>query len=468
MASPPSRPVSLVPFTPERDFASVLPMSDTGRTVPHKTSGLALRALSVEVVAGPDVGKRIVAKRDSLTIGTAKGNDLELSDDTVSRFHLELERVSDRIFLRDNGSTNGVEAGGVLIHAGVVRSGAILRCGKTKLKVDDADPITLEVLEGDELGGLRGRAPIMRRLLADVDRAAQSDAPVLILGETGSGKEVIARALHDASARAGQPFEIVDCGTLMPNLIASELFGHEKGSFTGAVGSHAGAFQRAQGGTLFLDEVGELPEALQPVLLGVLERKMLRTLGGTQMIPVDVRIIAATHRDLRAAVNAGRFRQDLYYRLAVIVCKVPPLRDRLEDLVPLIEQFLAEAGHEGPLEELFPDEVFEMLRAHPWPGNVRELRNFVEVTLALGRAPSLEGDGAPAIKRREGGLDLSELIDLPYSVARGRLLEEFESSYLAHLIERAGGNVSKAARIANMNRSYLRQLMARYNPKRRD
>jgi DNA-binding NtrC family response regulator len=443
-------------------------MSDQGRTVPHKTSGLSLRSLSVEVVAGPDSGKKAVAKGDILTVGTAEGNDLVLTDDTVSRFHFELCRTGDRIQLRDNNSTNGVEAGGVLVQAGTIRSGAVLRCGRTKIRIDDADPVTLETLDEEELEGLHGRSPIMRRVLADVKRAAASDAPVLLLGETGSGKEMIARALHQASARANEPFEIVDCGTLMPQLIASELFGHERGAFTGAVGTHIGAFQRAHGGTLFLDEIGELPESLQPALLGVIERKALRRVGGTQMIPVDVRLVAATHRDLRAAVNTGQFRQDLYYRIAVVVCRVPPLREHLDDIVPLIEHFLQEAGHDGDVHQVFTEEVLEMLRGHRWPGNVRELRNFVEVTLAIGRAPELDGAGEIATQGQgaPNGENFAELVELPYREARGRLLEKFESAYLEHLLKRADGNVSKASRIASMNRSYLRQLLARYNPKR--
>ncbi|MCZ7683815.1 MAG: sigma 54-interacting transcriptional regulator [Sandaracinaceae bacterium] len=239
---------------------------------------------------------------------------------------------------------------------------------------------------------LIGRSEVMRRAMAWVKRAARSDASVLLVGESGTGKELVARAIHDDGKRAEQPFVTVDCGALAPTLVASELFGHEKGAFTGADRQRAGALEMANHGTLFLDEIGELPSELQPALLGALERRTFRRVGGQAEVPVDVRVIAATNRDLRSEVNSGGFRLDLYYRLAVLRLELPPLRARTGDVVLLIEHFLRERGSPGPVSELFSEAELAELSRHHWPGNVRELRNLVEATLALG-APPRRRDG---------------------------------------------------------------------------
>jgi DNA-binding NtrC family response regulator len=431
------------------------------RTVPYGTSGVPLGTLRAEVVKGPDAGKTLVASSDVLTIGTAPGNDLVLTDETVSRYHLELKLRGDRIAVQDLGSTNGTAQGPTMIERGLISPGAILTLGKTQLAIAQGAPSTVEVYLGDRLGKVRGRSPAMQRLLARIDRAARSDVSVLLLGETGTGKEVIANAIHEASTRAGKPFETVDCGSLMPTLIASELFGHEKGAFTGADRQHVGAFERADGGTLFLDEIGELPASLQPALLGALERRSFRRVGGQKPINVDVRLVAATHRDLRAEVNTGAFRQDLYYRIAVVLLEIPPLRERAEDIPLLIEHFLAEAGWTGPVAEVVPAPVMKQLAAHHWPGNVRELRNFVEAALALGEAPGLaarpEGEAEP------GAMSFGALLEQPYADAKASLLESFEVQYLQNLMARTNGNISGAAREAKMNRSYLLEMLKRHS-----
>jgi DNA-binding NtrC family response regulator len=306
----------------------------------------------------------------------------------------------------------------------------------------------------------------MRRLLARVQKAAQAETAVLLVGESGTGKEVIARALHDEGARRGKPFVTVDCGSLSPALVASELFGHEKGAFTGADRQHAGAFERAHGGTLFLDEVGELPESLQPALLGVLERKKFRRVGGRAEIAVDVRVVSATHRDLRAAVNAGTFRLDLYYRLAVVVLGVPALRERAEDVPLLVEHFLREAGHDGPIENVFPPDTMSSLSQHRWPGNVRELRNVVEAALAMGETPVLEGGAAaPRVGEDLSAATPDALSAMTYGEARARVLDDFEARYLRALHTRTGGNVSLAAREARVDRSHLIKLLKKHGIK---
>jgi DNA-binding NtrC family response regulator len=436
-------------------------------TTPLETGvrGVPIRALKVEVVKGPDAGRVVVAREESLAIGTADGNDLVLTDPTVSRYHVELARGEHGVVVVDHGSTNGTVVGTVKLDRGVVAPGATLALGRTRVCVTDGDSVTLEVHPDDRLGELRGRSRPMRRLMAQITKAAQSDVPVLLVGESGTGKELIARALHEMSPRARGPFEVVDCGALAPNLVASELFGHERGAFTGAERRHVGAFERAHGGTLFLDEIGELPPELQPALLGALERRQFRRVGGTQVIDVDVRVVSATHRDLRAAINASTFRLDLYYRLAVLVLRVPPLRDRVEDLPLLLEHFVHVAGADSHMETLFPPSTIEALTMHHWPGNVRELKNLVEATIALGETPELLDDGKVALSAVEGdpnAIGVGRLLGLPYKLAKSLLNDEFEKRYLARLLDENEGNVAKAARAAEMDRSYLFELLKRH------
>ena len=346
--------------------------------------GLPIRQIVVEVVEGPDAGARHESDSETLGVGSAETNDLVLSDPTVSRYHLELRRGDDGILVIDNGSTNGTVYEAARIERATLKPGSVLALGNTRVRVDDGTRITLALHEADELAGLHGRTQVMRRLMARIHKAAKASTPVLVIGESGTGKELVARAIHEESSRAEGPFVTVDCGALSPALVASELFGHEKGAFTGADAQHLGAFERADGGTLFLDEVGELGADLQPALLGVLERGRFRRVGGRKEVSVDVRVVAATHRDLRAEVNEGSFRLDLYYRLAVVVLSVPPLRERIEDVPVLVEHFLRESGHDGPTEAVFSPDATAALCRHRWPGNVRELRNVVEATVAMG------------------------------------------------------------------------------------
>ncbi len=418
--------------------------------------GLPVRSLRVEVIEGPDRGTQVDAGSETLTIGTADGNDLVLSDATVSGYHVELVRAGEGIHVRDHASTNGTVFEGARLSNASVPPGSVLQLGKTKLRVTDGERVTIELHDDDELGDIVGRTPVMRRLMARILRASRSDTAALLVGESGTGKELIARALHTSGERARKPFVTVDCAALAPSLVASELFGHEKGAFTGADRQHVGAFERAHGGTLFLDEVGELPPSLQPTLLGALERRAFRRVGGRREVEVDVRVVCATNRDLRREVNAGRFRLDLYYRIAVVVLQVPPLRERMEDLPVLVERFMREAGHDGPVDEVISANVMATLAAHRWPGNVRELRNVVEATLAMGETPELDPDLA--------SVDAGWL-EQGYKEARASVLHDFEVRYLKKLIERADGNVSRAARDARMDRTYLIKLLQKHGLK---
>jgi len=436
----------------------------TSTTRIHRGPMIPVRTLRVEVLSGPDAGKSLETEEEVLTIGSAPGNALRLQDQTVSRFHLELSGGEAGISVSDLGSSNGTESGSVRIERGVVNSGAELRLGNTKLRVHDGDASVVELYGGDELGELKGQTEIMRRLMAQVTTAAQSNVPVLVIGESGTGKELVARALHQSSPRAAQPFVTLDCGALAPNLVASELFGHERGAFTGAERQHIGAFERANGGTLFLDEVGELPAELQPQLLGALERKRIRRVGGRSDVDIDLRVVCATNRDLRAEVNAGVFRLDLYYRIAVVVLRVPALRERAADIPLLVAHFLRECGHDGPAEALVPEPLLHALQQHRWPGNVRELRNWVEATVAMGESPplSVHDGGGAAASPDEAAFD-----SLSYKDARRSVLEAFELRYVTRLLATTNGNVAAAARQAQMDRTYLIKLVQRHGVRTR-
>lgn len=432
----------------------------SSETLPLTDDALPIRSLQVEVLEGPDQGKVVRASGDTLTIGTADTNDVVLTDATVSRYHADFVRRGARILVVDHGSTNGTTAGGVNILRGMVAVGAQIRLGKTLLRVSDGETIHVALHEGDRLGPLIGRSAVMRKLMATIERVARAEGAVLIWGETGVGKELVAQAIHENSPRHEQPFETVDCGAVLPALLASELFGHEKGSFTGAEQRHVGALERADGGTLFLDEVGELPIALQSALLGALERRAFRRVGGKDLIQVDVRLLSATNRDLRAEVNAGTFRQDLYYRLAVIPLSIPPLRERSEDIPLLAEHFLQESGYQGDPETILTPAVLDSFKKHFWPGNVRELRNLLEATVAFGEIPELSGSGKKKVAQPDTRT-IRDYLDKPYNQARAELIDEFEDSYIKELLARTGGNISMAAREAGMNRSYLTKMLRR-------
>jgi DNA-binding NtrC family response regulator len=425
-------------------------------TLRHEATRIPVRSIVAYVEAGPDVGQRAIG--DSIAVGTADGSALRLTDPAVSRFHLELHAARDGIGVIDHGSTNGTFVGGVRIERGVVSPNTLLKLGATSVRVGDAAPVEVEIHGEDSLAGIVGRSSAMRRLLAQVAKAANSEATVLVMGESGTGKELIARALHDLGPRRDAPFVTVDCGSLPPTLVGSELFGHERGAFTGADRARVGAFEAANGGTVFLDEIGELPLGIQATLLGVLERRRLRRLGARAELPIDVRVIAATHRDLRGEVNRGGFRLDLFYRLAVVTLTVPPLRERADDVPLLVEHFLRDSGWDQPVETLISAQAMDALSRNHFAGNVRELRNLVDAAVAMGEAPTPEGPASvPSTTSTAFVADLA----LPYKDARAQLLDQFEARYLDALLERASGNVSAAARIARMTRSHLSELLVK-------
>lgn len=414
----------------------------------------------VVVTSGADVGKEADAVDGKLTIGTAPGVDLPLSDPTVSQFHVELAATDKGISVRDLCSTNGTWLGGVRVGTVLVRSPIELKIGRTVVGLHlGSDRATLETTAATSFGSLIGESAAMRAVYTVLERASPTNAPILLTGESGTGKELAAHAVHEASSRCDGPFEVVDCGGIPPLLIESELFGHERGSFTGATARHEGAFERADGGTLFIDELGELPLELQPKLLRALGERAYRRIGARSTQRADVRIIAATNRDLRQEVNSGRFRADLFYRIAVIQVPMPPLRDRMEDL-PLLARTLLDAiarEHEIPHQDIELDSILPSLLEHPWPGNVRELRNYLENLLILRIPPAFEAD-----TDTERGGDLGWLEHVPMRIARAR----FEQRYVRLLLERTGGNVAEAAKRADVARATMFRLISRHGIKR--
>jgi DNA-binding NtrC family response regulator len=416
---------------------------------------------------------------DVITIGSASGNDLVVEDPRVSREHCRIVHEPSGYLVEDLGSTNGTAVNRVRVREAYVRSGAVLGLGGVEIRFQTFDErVELTPSSRDSFGPVVGRSRKMREVFAVLERIAPTNATVVLEGETGSGKEVVARALHSRSNRAKEPFVVFDCGAVPRELIESELFGHEKGAFTGAMQARQGLFEIANGGTLFLDEIGELSLDLQPKLLRALEHREIRRVGSNRSIKVDVRLIAATNRKLDDEVRAGRFREDLFYRLSVVRITLPGLRERREDIPLLARHFLRQApfnrgpGGEPRVKGLSEDASMVLMEYH-WPGNVRELLNVVEratsfadgdlieveelpphVLAATRRAPKARGD------RTEPTAAVRPL--LAFKDAKEAWIERFEREYLAALLTRNKGCLSAAAREADLDRKYLRKLVRKH------
>jgi DNA-binding NtrC family response regulator len=423
------------------------------------------------VTQGPSSGKMLLLTRARATLGRHPTNDLVLDDPRVSATHLELERREEgRLCVRDRGTTNGTWSGALRVFEAELGPGALLKLGDSAVRVEVDDRAEPERgSEAARFGGLFGASPEMRELFATLERIAPTPLTVLAEGETGTGKEELARAVHAASPRSAGPFVVLDAANIPATLAESVLFGHERGAFAGADARHEGAFERASGGTVFLDEVGELPLDLQPKLLRVLETHALTRVGGADLIPVDFRLVAATHRDLRAEIEAHRFREDLYYRLAEVRVFVPPLRARPLDVPLLARRFLDELGTaDRPLS--ITDGALQSLSGRRWPGNVRELRNVVARAAALCVDGTItEADLAGEGFGFRGSVAEREALDLvgTFAEAKGRAVERFEHAYLEALIRRCSGNLSKASRQADIARNHLRALLKKrglYDP----
>jgi DNA-binding NtrC family response regulator len=422
----------------------------------------ATRVAQLRVVDGPDRGLEIELPQAGVVIGTDKACDVVLKDPFVSRRHCSVSPHAQGFAISDLGSSNGTVIDGVAVGKVVAPPGVALRIGKTLVQLMPADEVVdIPPSTKEHFGALYGSSIAMRQVFAILERASKSNAPVLFLGESGTGKELMARGVHDASPRANGPFVVFDCGASTETLIESDLFGHTKGSFTGATGDRVGAFAAAHGGTLFLDEIGDLPVALQPKLLRMLEAGEVIPLGGRKSEKYDVRVVAATHRDVFGEVARGGFRGDLYYRLAVVELHVPPLRQRTGDLKKLVEMFLVKAGAAARAPEV-GGAALEKLERYHWPGNVRELRNVITRAVALA-GPDDDFQSLPFVLRPTVAApdELNFKADRPFHEAKDELVARFERDYLTDLVQRAGGNLSQAARIAGLERKFLYKLLER-------
>ncbi len=389
-------------------------------------------------------------------VGSGPACDLFIDDTTVSRMHAELSLAPEGVVVRDLGSRNGTFYLGQRVEKIVLRHGARIQLGGATIAIEaDGGALGQVALWPDALyRGIVGASPAMRRIFAILARLEGSLATVLIEGESGVGKEEVARALHEGSPAASGAIIAVNCGAIPRELVASELYGHRKGAFTGATDNRVGAFEAADGGTLFLDEVGELPLDVQPMLLRAIELGEVRAVGADKDRRVRVRIVAATNRDLEREVQGGRFREDLFYRLAVVRLAVPPLRARPEDVEPLAQRFASAFG----LGEL-PSDVVERLRGRAWPGNARELRNAVQAWGALGTFPETGRSMAGALE-----LAMREVVDPTRALGAQReaVFDIFTRLYLEALLKRTRGNQTAAARIADLDRGYLGKLLQKH------
>ena len=413
------------------------------------------------VVEGPDAGAETTldgTQSNRILVGQGASCDLRLSDPTVSRRHAALDLGENGLRLVDLESRNGTFVAGVRVFDAMLAGGEAVRLGNSVLRVDAvAAAHAIPISSARSFGHVVGASIEMRRLYPLCERIAASDVPVVIEGATGTGKEVLAESLHDASARAKGPFVVFDCTAVPPSLVESELFGHERGAFTGAVAQRTGVFEQAHGGTLLIDEIGDLELSLQPKLLRVIQRSEVRRVGASgPPIKVDVRVMAATRRDLDREVQDGRFRDDLYYRLAVTRIELPPLRARKGDVAVLATHFWHEMGGNA-------DPPYELLRRferYAWPGNVRELANAVARHIALGELASAEPTAyeSPGADLVEGVLGL----DLPFPRARDKVLAEFERRYVERMLARHGGNVAQAAQASGIGRRYFAMIASRH------
>jgi transcriptional regulator with GAF, ATPase, and Fis domain len=452
----------------------VRPPRDLEQTLPQQAGRVGEAAFAVVSFrvsgTGPD-GRRIEASSDGqhpLRIGRSEhGNQIVLGDERVSRFHCELTARELGVILRDLGSTNGTAVGPLRLHHQEAwldpKAPLDLTVGGTTLRLSiDSREARVETSQRTRFGALVGASPAMRALFSELERLARSTLPVLLMGEPGVGKELAARSLHDEGPRRGEPFVVIDCSSLTPTLLESELFGHERGAFTGATASRESPFVTARAGTVFLDEIGELPLEAQSKLLRVLQEREVRSVGGRAR-KIEARVVCATNRDLFREIERGRFREDLFHRLAGIEVEVPPLRDRLGDFDLLVERLVESLRREDPAltDTALPDEVRAQMRAMRWPGNVRELRHALHRYFVVRRierrvrpeerapeATAVEGAAPPA-----DALDLAELWSKPWHEARQQLLDRFQARYLEEALARAGNNLSEAAREVGVDRS---------------
>jgi len=426
------------------------------------------------VIEGPEQGKEVIAERRVFTIGSAYDSDLALDDTTVSRSHCRIVFDGGGYVLEDLDSKNGTYIETHRIKSAYLRPGVRIGLGSSTLQfaLEEGEEIEVFISRGDHFGELYGQSIEMKEVFGILQKVAPEDVTVLVTGESGTGKELASRAIHNHSKRANKPFIVFDCSAVPRELIESELFGHVKGAFTGAVQSRPGAFVSANGGTLFMDELGELPIDLQPKLLRVLETREVKPIGSNETIQIDVRIVAATNKPLEQMVREGTFRQDLYYRLAVIHVPLPPLRERASDVPFLVKLFLQQQGQDGP-GYVVSHETMEQLQKYEWPGNVRELRNYVERAKILSTGREIDSSLLPAnpgglMATAASGSFAQPVIDLnvPFKLAKEQLIDQFEQEYLSAALKQNDWNITQAAQQIGIHRKSLEYLMKKHQLRR--
>jgi len=405
-------------------------------------------------------GKILTIDVDPIVVGRDAAVQIPLEDEEVSAIHCELRAVDHGVLVRDLGSTNGTFVGSVRVKEVEITSPTEILVGKTRIVVEPTAKQRVDVGFVDHFGPIVGGSPKMRRVFSVLEKVAATPLSMLILGETGTGKELIAKAIHEASPQKGKPFVVVDCGSIPPTLAESLLFGHEKGSFTGANERRKGALAEANEGTLFLDELGELPIDLQPKLLRALSERQVKRVGGSSFEPIDVRVLAATRRDLAAEMNAGRFRSDLYFRIAQVRIELPPLRERLGDLPLLVEDICrrVERAEHAPAVIAW---ISQRMASHDWPGNVRELVNVASVAATLADTPGAIDD-VLTLARDEPQEAPGNYSATEFGEAKRVAIAGFEREYFTSLAKRAKGNVSEMARQSGMERHHVRAYLRKY------
>lgn len=440
---------------------------------------VSLRKCQLVVIEGPDLNKKIELNRKSIKIGKKEDNDFALSDSAVSRYHSEVQMTGDAFVLNDLDSTNGTCINDIRVKQAYLSPGDVISLGNTKIEFQAYDEdLRIKPSDRTEYGDMVGKSKKMRQIFGVLEKVSPSLATISIQGETGTGKELVARAIHETSHRKGKPFIVFDCSAVAANLIESELFGHEKGAFTGAVKQHKGAFEAANGGTVFLDELGELPLDLQPKLLRALEQREIKRVGSTQTVSLDVRVVCATNRDLKKEVEEGNFRADLYYRLSVVKIMLPSLRERSEDIPLIIQKLLSHARYNRNPDNTYrvtrvEDDALKMLQRYTWPGNVRELSNILERAVSMAPGESIDaGHLSFVFQEIENAVEPTErmIVDttIPFKEAKQKVVEMFERDYLEELLRKNDGNVSKSSRVAEIDRKHLRNLIKKYNISAKD
>ena len=435
---------------------------------------LLLPKSKLMVIEADGSTREFIVDKGNITLGGSDKCDLHIQDDTVSRNHAEIIKTKDGYLLRDLESTNGTFVGGLKVKEAFLAPGAIIRVGKTRIKfVPQDEQLEIYPSKKDHYGDIIGKSLEMRKIFGVLEKVAPTNVTVIVTGETGTGKELIARGLHENSKRSKAPFIIFDCGAVAENLIESELFGHEKGSFTGATTTRQGAFELADGGTIFLDEIGELSLELQPKLLRALETGEVKRVGADRAKRVNVRVVAATNRNLKEEVKKGRFREDLFFRLSVVEIFLPALRKRVEDIPLIIDHFfeLAKKEHADKHIDGMSEDALKLLHDYQWPGNIRELKNTVDRAFSFCDGHRIEVKHLPDYLQERSVVTQAHPAmdpDLPFKEAKEKWIESFEKDYLVDCLRKNNGNISKAAKQAGIDRKSVQRLLKKYGLEAKD